>query len=249
MARAAQSTLIGVVILVAVVLVMAAAFMIYALSSLNRSAASASLAQVEAFMTNVADDVEASMYVPGTVLSYALPNTGYGVFNLISGYCSISINGTYYSSGALLYGLSPRLMSYPSGFIDVIRGGEANGLPSTVNESLLVFNPSAPLMSIVQFGYSNLYGVAYGTYVAMFPRMMIVNSGSSLYVYVPLINVKPSSLRTGLVINVTDVYAMTLTTRGNFTIGDSCGPFTSSTTIPGNTVVTFIFINITMTFR
>jgi hypothetical protein len=249
MAGLGESTLVGVVILIAVVLAMAAAFMIYAMGNFNRSAALASLAQAEAFMTNVADDVEASMYVPGTVLVYALPTTGYGVFNLVSGFCTISINGTTYGSGAVVYGVPPRLVSYQGGFIDVIRGGGANGLPSSTNESTIVLNPAAPLISIVQFGYGQLNGVTYGTYIAMFPRLMAISSGSNTYIYIPMINVKPSSFRTGLNINVTNVYTMTLPTKSSFTISDSCGPFNNSYTIPGGGVVTLVFINMTVTFR
>ena len=207
--RIGQSNIIGTVILITVVLIISAVFLVYAMGNFNRAAASAALAQVESFLTNVADDVEASMYVPGTVLVYPTPLTGYGSFNLIGKYCNYTI-GSYgnFTSGAIVYGIPPNLLSYPMKFINVIRGGYSSGLPSATVDNPIVNNSAAPLISIVQFGYGKVLGVNYGTYLVVFPRVMIVNNPPSAYIYVPVFSTvvnTASGSRATLIINVTSV--------------------------------------------
>lgn len=245
-----EASVISIVILTAVVLVLAAVYLAYSMGGLGKSAASGALSQVESFLVNVADDLEASMYIPGTVLSYPLPTSGYGSFNLIPAYCLVNISGLiYYQSGALVYGVPPRLISYPPSFIDVIRGGEANGLANPLNESLVVVNPSAPLISIVQLGYGNVDGVPYGTYLVLFPRILAIVSGQTAYIYIPLLNTVLTPYRTTLLINVTNIVSESLSPTSPISIVDSCGPFLSNTTLAGVTRVNVVVINATVTFR
>ncbi|WP_291766308.1 hypothetical protein [Caldivirga sp. UBA161] len=255
MVRVGQSNVIGVVILITVVLIISAVFLVYAMGNFNRAAASAALAQVESFLTNVADDVEASMYVSGTVLVYPTPSTGYGAFNLIDRYCNYSI-GSYgnFTSGAVVYGIPPNLLSYPAKFINVIRGGYSNGLPSAAVDAPIVNNSAAPLISIVQFGYGNVLGVAYGTYLVVFPRVMIIENPPSAYIYIPVFNTMPNTAlgsRATLIINVTDVEStvISLPSGSSVAVSGMCGGLSESITINGIDNIRIIIINMTITFR
>ncbi|ABW02694.1 hypothetical protein [Caldivirga maquilingensis] len=255
MSRIGQSNIIGVVILIAVVLIISSVFLIYAMGNFNKSAASAALSQVESFLTNVADDVEASMYVPGTVLVYPIPSTGYGAFNLINRYCNYTISGYgNFTSGALVYGIPPGLLSYPVNFIDVIRGGYGNGLPSAVVDSPIVNNSAAPLISIVQFGYGEVLGVSYGTYLVVFPRVMIVENPPNAYIYVPVFNpITNTALgsRTTLIINVTSVEStvISLPSGSSVTVSGECGDLSGLVTVNNLNSINIVIINMTITYR
>ncbi|MGC9137193.1 hypothetical protein [Caldivirga sp.] len=256
MPRVGQSNIIGTVILITAVLAISAVFLMYAMGNFNRAAASAALSQVESFLTNVADDVEASMYVPGTVLVYPVPSTGYGSFNLINGYCNYTIKGYgNFTSGAVVYGIPPGLLSYPVNFINVIRGGYGNGLPSTTIDNPIVNNSAAPLVSIVQFGYGKVLNVNYGTYLVVFPRVMIVENQPTAYVYVPVFNtvVNPSlSSRGTLIINVTSVKStiVSLPSGSSVTVSGLCGGGLGGLITIGNlNSINIIVINMTVTYR
>mgnify|MGYP001772777543 FL=1 len=253
--RPGQSEALGITILIAAVIVMAAAFMIYAMGNYGKSAASSALAQVEAFMTNVADDIEASMYMPGTVLVYPLPTSGYGSFNLLPGYCNVTIytaSGTIlsYLSGALIYGIPPSLISYTPGLVKVIRGSGEYGGPGAF--STYVLNPSAPLISILQFGYSRVnFGqstVSYGTYLIMFPRVLIVSGGNTTYVYLPIFSIIQSAQRNSLVVNISNISVVTMSGVSGLSLSNACGQFKGSVSASAQ-VLRLIVINITLTFR
>ncbi len=253
--RKGQNEVVTTVILIAVVLVLAAVFIIISMINFGKASASTSLSLAESFMTDVADDIEASMYNPGTVLVYPLPNTQYGMFNFINNYCTINVNGVTYYSGALIYGTPPNYASLPSGYIQVIRGSTSNGAYNIVSESTVIQNAAAPLISIVQYGTSTINGVSYGTYIALFPRVLVINESGNVYVYVPIIKVIPSGLRNELIVNITGIAVNTITGSPTspltVSITDNCIGISSPQPQPISNVLSLrvIVINVTMTFR
>lgn len=243
-----QSEVLATVILIAVVLVLAAVFIIISMINFSKASASTSLSLAESFMTNVADDLEASMYNPGTTLVYPLPATQYGVFNFIGDYCNVTVGGVTYNSGALIYGVPPGYNSLPSGYVQVVRGSLANGAYNAISESLIIENAAAPLISIVQFGASRVNGVSYGTYVVLFPRVLVINEASMAYVYIPVIKVVPSGLRSVLIVNVTGIYTYTISGGAKVSVSDVCGSLSSSLFVSADTL-RVVIVNVTMTFR
>jgi len=171
----------------------------------------------------------------------------------VNNYCTITINGIKYTSGALIYGTPPNYASLPSGYIQVIRGSSSNGAYNVINESTIIQNAAAPLISIVQYGTSTMNGITYGTYIALFPRVLVVDESSNVYVYIPIFNVIQSGLRNTLVVNITgiSVYTMYGTSISPLTvsISDTCGPLSKSLTINNVMNLRLVIINITMTFR
>jgi len=252
--RRGQNEVVTTVILITVVLILAAIFIIISMINFGKASASTSLSLAESFMTDVADDIEASMYNPGTVLVYPLSNTQYGMFNFVNNYCTITINGIEYTSGALIYGTPPNYASLPSGYIQVIRGSSSNGAYNVIKESTIIQNAAAPLISIVQYGTSTMNGITYGTYIALFPRVLVVDESNNVYVYIPIFNVIQSGLRNTLVVNITgiSVYTMYGTSISPLTvsISDTCGPLSKSLPPIKNVMnLRLVIINITMTFR
>ena len=252
--RRGQSEVVTTVILISVVLVLAAVFIIISMINFGKASASTSLSLAESFMTDVADDIEASMYNPGTVLVYPLPNTQYGIFNFISNYCQINVNGITYTTAALIYGVPPSYASLPSNYMEVIRGSQTNGAYNVIGESTIINNAAAPLMSIVEYGTKTINGVNYGLYVALFPRILVINQSNYVYVYVPIIKAVNSGLRNELIVNITGISVSTVYSSGlspiTVSVSDSClGLPTNQMNIQNVAVLRIVIINITMTFR
>ncbi len=205
MARKGISEAISEVILISAMLVLAAAFLVFASISFYRSAAASSISVMEAFFTNVADDIEASMYGPGTSLSYEVPST-YGSPMAIQNFCNGSIiigdsPPITFNTGSIIYSTPPNYYSLPAGYFQVIRGSLYGGEYSRNEISLLTDDPAAPLIAITMSGESGQYG----TYLAMFPRILLVKDGAILYIYVPMIKAIESSYGPRLDIYVSNV--------------------------------------------
>ncbi len=252
--RRGQNEVITTVILISIVLVLAAVFIIISMMNFGKASASTSLSLAESFMTDIADDIEASMYNPGTVLDYPLPGTQYGMFNFINNYCQVSVNGITYTTGALIYGAPPNYASLPSGYVEVIRGSQTNGAYSVISENTIINNAAAPLMSIVEYGTASINGVQYGLYVALFPRVLVVNQSNYVYVYIPIIKTVNSGFRNILVVNVTGISVSTVygssTSPITVSISDNCiGIPPNQLSISNVAVLRVVIINITMTFR
>jgi len=256
-----QGDVVTTVILISVVLVLAAIFVVIAMNNFARSGASTSLSLAESFLTNVADDVEASMYNPGTVLIYPLPSTQYGVYNVVNGYCNVTIVGPSvrfgYYSDAVIYGLPSNYYSMPSGYVKVVRGSLRNNAYSTTSIDTIVTNAAAPLISIVEYGGGKLGGYSYGMYAVLFPRVLVVNSTGVAYIYVPLFTVKGQGVRNSIVMNMTGIttYSINLTNPNvpvttGLSIVNTCGNTRTSVMLPATTsMVRVIVINVNIYFR
>ena len=252
--RRGQNEVVTTVILISVVLVLAAVFIIISMMNFGKASASTSLSLAESFMTDVADDIEASMYNPGTVLVYPLPSAQYGMFNFVSKYCQINVDGITYTASALIYGAPPNYASLPSNYIEVVRGSQANGAYNVISESTIINNAAAPLISIVEYGTTTINGVNYGLYVALFPRVLIINQSNYVYVYIPIIKAVNSGFRNELIVNITGISVSTIYGSSvspiTASVSDSClGLPTSQVSISNVAVLRVIVINITMTFR
>lgn len=255
--RRGQNEVITTVILITIVLILAAVFIIISMINFSKASSSTSLSLASSFFTDVADDLEASMYNPGTVLVYPVPQTQYGTYNTINDYCTFTL--TYsggsinFQSGAVLFGVPPGYLSLPQGYVQVIRGSTTNGAYSVNKENLIISNAAAPLISIVQFGTGSIDGVTYGTYIVLFPRVLVVSTPGGTYVYVPIINTVASGLRNTLVMNVTNIYVMTIpsstTSPLSITINGNCGPLSDSYSVSGVASLRIVVINVTATFR
>lgn len=224
MASRGQSEVLTTVILVSAVMALAAAFVVVSMRSFNSESSYYSITYVASFLTNVADDIDTYMTMPGTQLTYALPNTEYGVYNFVdAGDAHCTVNVTLggqaiitEESGVLIYGVPPSYYSMPVGFMYVWRGSNATGFP-TVNPRDLstvvrpkVFAPTGTVVSLVQLGYVEIGGLTYGTSLVMIPRVIAINgtgNGGVGYVFIPVFTGLsiPWVGRDTLIVNVTSV--------------------------------------------
>lgn len=217
--RRGQSDVLSIVILIAVIMVMSAIFIVFSMVQFGNEVSQSSIEYVASFLTNVADDIDTFMFVPGAVLTYQLPNTNYGTYNFMNSLCNITISTTSNNiinevSGGLIYGVPPTYFSLPPGFSNVWRGSTFNGVPTSSlrDLSLIVSYQTRILMgtsmAILQFGYGNFNGVNYGTYLVMVPRVMTINGTGPAgigYVYIPVLNLISNQGRGRLIISIQNI--------------------------------------------
>jgi hypothetical protein len=179
------SEALAVVIMVGVVLALAVVFIIVSGINMASASASVSLSQAETTLVNIAQDLNAAVMsgVPYYSLSYPLPTTQFGVYNIVRDYCKlvvVSNTGAVVwsvTSDAVVFGIPPNYLTMPSGFRKVLFG----------NDSLIFYNSSS-FFGVSQLGAGSLNGVSYGIYVVLYPRVGVVNvTSSSAYVFVPVI--------------------------------------------------------------
>jgi hypothetical protein len=187
------SEALAVVIMVGVVLALAVVFIIVSGINMASASASVSLSQAETTLVNIAQDLNAAVMsgVPYYSLSYPLPTTQFGVYNVVRDYCDLIVVNTTHAvvwsvtSDAVVFGIPPNYLTMPSGFRKVLFG----------NDSLIFNGTSSSFFGVSQLGAGSLNGVSYGTYVVLYPRVGVVNvnvtssdvASSSAYVFVPVI--------------------------------------------------------------
>ncbi|MGC8607809.1 MAG: hypothetical protein ACP5L5_09655 [Vulcanisaeta sp.] len=236
------SEVLSLVLVLGIVLVLSAIFVLIAGFNFASASASTSLAQAQTFFVDVAQDLNAAIMngVQNYALSFPRPTTQFGVYGALPNYCKlIVVNTTHavvdtYSSGAILFGVSPSYLSLPSGFSESLFS----------NCGSLIFNSvSSSFFAVCKFGAGNLNGVSYGAYLVLFPRVGVFSSGSTYYIYVPIMNVIfDSSLRGLFFANVT---SWSYTTINNpLYITYSCGSVTSSYSLNGASKIEIVLIKI-----
>ncbi len=239
--RAGQSDVLSTVILITVIMVLSAIFMVFSMVQFGNEVSQSSIGYVVSFLTNVADDVDTFMFVPGAVLTYQLPNTNYGTYNFIESananctvlvYTGLNQKLIDVASGELIYGVPPNYFSLPPGEYSVWRGSTINGIPtSSFNDfSLIVSYKSSVLMgtsmAVLQFGYGNIDGINYGTYIVLVPRVMIINgtgpNGIS-YVYIPVLNLISDQGRSKLIISIRNISSQSvILNNGEVKVSEIC---------------------------
>ena len=192
------SEALAVVIMVGVVLALAVVFIIVSGINMASASASVSLSQAETTLVNIAQDLNAAVMsgVPYYSLSYPLPTTQFGVYNVVRDYCDLIVVNTTHAvvwsvtSDAVVFGIPPNYLTMPSGFHKVLFS----------NDSLIFNGTSSSFFGVSQLGARSLNSVSYGTYVVLYPRVGVV----SAYVFVPVIVVRFNpALPNLLVANVT----------------------------------------------
>jgi hypothetical protein len=188
------SEALAVVIMVGVVLALAVVFIIVSGVNMASASASVSLSQAETTLVNIAQDLNAAVMsgVPYYSLSYPLPTTQFGVYNVVRDYCDLIVVNTTHAvvwsvtSDAMVFGIPPNYLTMPSGFHKVLFS----------NDSLIFNGTSSSFFGVSQLGAGSLGGVSYGTYVVLYPRVGVVNATSSdvvsssayvAYVFVPVV--------------------------------------------------------------
>jgi len=204
------SEVVAVVIMIGVVLALAVVFIIVSGVNMAAASASVSLSQAETTFANIAQDLNAAVMsgAPYYSLSYPLPATRFGVYNVVRGYCRLVVVNTTHAvawsvtSDAVVFGVPPNYLSLPSGFRKVLFG----------NDSLIFNNTSSSFFGVSQLGAGSLNGVSYGTYVVLYPRVGVVKvnatssdmASSIAYVFVPVIVARFNpALPNLLIVNVT----------------------------------------------
>jgi hypothetical protein len=186
MRRLGLSEALAVVIMVGVVLALAVVFIIVSGINMASASASVSLSQAETTLVNIAQDLNAAVMsgVPYYSLSYPLPTTQFGVYNVVRDYCDLIVMNTTHAvvwsvtSDAVVFGIPPNYLTMPSGFHKVLFS----------NDSLIFNGTSSSFFGVSQLGAGSLNSVSYGTYVVLYPRVGVVNvTSSSAYVFVPVI--------------------------------------------------------------
>ena len=258
--RSGQSDVLSTVILIAVIMTVSAIFIVFSMEQFGNEVSQSSIEYVASFLTNVADDIDTFMFVPGAILTYQLPNTNYGTYNFVNSpnaHCVVFINTTSgnvilsKTSGELVYGVPPTYFSLPPRLGSVWRGSTTNGVPTSSlnNFSLIVGYRTKILMgtsiAVLQFGNNYLNGVDYGTYLVMVPRVMVVNgtgpSGIG-YVYIPVLNLVSNQGRGKLIINILNISSQSMVlNNGELRINETCYfgngiTNSSSATVFGNTI-------------
>jgi len=242
MASRGQSEVLTAVILVSAIMALAAVFLVISMRSFNSESSYYSITYVASFLSNVADDIDTYMMMPGTQLTYALPNTEYGVYNFVNtgdAHCTVSVALSGQTiiteeSGVLIYGVSPSYYSMPSGFMYVWRGSNAIGFP-TVNprdlSTVVVpksFAPTGTVVSLVQLGYGEINGLTYGSSLVMIPRVIAMNgtsNGGVGYVYIPVFTElsTPSVGRGTLIVKVISVSSSSVNNpTGELKVVETC---------------------------
>jgi hypothetical protein len=181
MRRLGLSEALAVVIMVGVVLALAVVFIIVSGINMASASASVSLSQAETTLVNIAQDLNAAVMsgVPYYSLSYPLPTTQFGVYNVVRDYCDLIVVNTTHAvvwsvtSDAVVFGIPPNYLTMPSGFRKVLFS----------NDSLIFNGTSSSFFGVSQLGAGSLNSVSYGTYVVLYPRVGVV----SAYVFVPVI--------------------------------------------------------------
>ncbi|WP_069806894.1 hypothetical protein [Vulcanisaeta thermophila] len=250
-----QSEVLSTVILVATILTISAIFLALSMMNMVRTSTYYSITYVASFLTNIADDLDTFMLSPGTVLTYPLPKTGTGVFNTVSNECTITITtgGTEIlreESAALVYGVPPNQYSLPSNYAYVWRGTNKQGYPvTTTNQLSLVLKPSGytpmgTITTVIQYGYGQVDGIAYGTYIILIPRVLVL-TGPINYVYIPTIHTILNTGRNTLYIKIITISSTSITLNQPMEITENCNNETSTATVPPGTTY-IININIGM---
>ncbi|WP_243665423.1 hypothetical protein [Vulcanisaeta sp. JCM 16159] len=197
MSRGLSET-ISMVIMMGVVIALGLIFYIIVGINFGKASASVSVSQVETLFDNIATDLDSALSspIPSNVLSYPVFMTNYGTYNVVPSFCNLTINGaTVYSSGGVIFGVSPSYGSMPSGYINVLLG----------NKSLIAVNGSSNLFNVVFYGASTISGVTYGEFIALYPRVAVFTMGGDQYeLMVPVLigRFKPN-LSNLIVFNVT----------------------------------------------
>ncbi|WP_054853187.1 hypothetical protein [Vulcanisaeta distributa] len=219
MARGLSET-ISMVIMMGVVIALGLIFYIIVGINFGKASASVSVSQVETLFDNIATDLDSALSspIPSNVLSYPVFMTNYGTYNVVSSFCNLTINGTtVYSSGGVIFGIPPSYGSMPSGYINVLLG----------NRSLIAVNESSNLFNVVFYGASTISGVAYGEFIALYPRVAVFTMGGGQYeLLVPvLVGRFRSSLSNLLVFNVTYPISINYNynSPGTYVINYTCG--------------------------
>ncbi|BDR93301.1 hypothetical protein [Vulcanisaeta souniana] len=219
MSRGLSET-ISMVIMMGVVIALGLIFYIIVGINFGKASASVSVSQVETLFDNIATDLDSALSspMPSNVLSYPVFMTNYGTYNVAPSFCNLTINGiTVYSSGGVVFGVSPGYGSMPSGYINVLLG----------NRSLIVANESSNLFNVVFYGASTVSGVTYGEFIALYPRVVVFTMSNGQYeLLVPvLIGRFNPSLSNLLVFNVT--YPISVNYNydrpGTYVINYTCG--------------------------
>lgn len=266
--RRGQSDVLSIVILIAVIMVVSAIFIVFSMVQFGNEVSQSSIEYVASFLTNVADDIDTFMFVPGAVLTYQLPNTNYGTYNFMGSLCNITISTASnniineVTGGGLVYGVPPTYFSLPPGFSNVWRGSTFNGvLTSSLSDfSLIVSYQTRVLMgtsmAVLQFGYGNFNGVNYGTYLVMVPRVMAINGTGPAgigYVYIPVLDLISNQGRGRLIISIQNISSQSIVLRNGGILkvsevcyfGNGVKPISSSAVVLGNTVyVTIVQIGV-----
>jgi len=212
------SEALAVVIMVGVVLALAVVFIIVSGINMASASASVSLSQAETTLVNIAQDLDAAVMsgVPYYSLSYPLPTTQFGVYNVVRDYCNLTIvydkDRWSVTSDAVVFGIPPNYLTMPSGFHKVLFG----------NDSLIFNDTSSSFFGVSQLGAGSLDGVSYGTYVVLYPRVGVVNDT----VFVPVIVARFNpALPNLLVANVTLPRVVFKSQQYlNYTLKYACGP-------------------------
>jgi len=215
------SEALAVVIMVGVVLALAVVFIIVSGVNMASASASVSLSQAETTLVNIAQDLDAAVMsgVPYYSLSYPLPTTQFGVYNVVRDYCNLTIvydkDRWSVTSDAVVFGIPPNYLTMPSGFHKVLFG----------NDSLIFNDTSSSFFGVSQLGAGSLDGVSYGTYVVLYPRVGVVNDT----VFVPVIVARFNpALPNLLVANVTLPRVVFKSQQSqqylNYTLKYACGP-------------------------
>jgi len=215
------SEALAVVIMVGVVLALAVVFIIVSGINMASASASVSLSQAETTLVNIAQDLDAAVMsgVPYYSLSYPLPTTQFGVYNVVRDYCNLTIvydkDRWSVTSDAVVFGIPPNYLTMPSGFHKVLFG----------NDSLIFNDTSSSFFGVSQLGAGSLDGVSYGTYVVLYPRVGVVNDT----VFVPVIVARFNpALPNLLVANVTLPRVVFKSQQSqqylNYTLKYACGP-------------------------
>jgi len=217
------SEALAVVIMVGVVLALAVVFIIVSGINMASASASVSLSQAETTLVNIAQDLNAAVMsgVPYYSLSYPLPATQFGVYNVVRDYCDLIVVNTTHAvvwsvtSDAVVFGIPPNYLTMPSGFHKVLFG----------NDSLIFNDTSSSFFGVSQLGAGSLDGVSYGTYVVLYPRVGVVNDT----VFVPVIVARFNpALPNLLVANVTLPRVVFKSQQSqqylNYTLKYACGP-------------------------
>ena len=218
------SEALAVVIMVGVVLALAVVFIMVSGINMASASASVSLSQAETTLVNIAQDLDAAVMsgVPYYSLSYPLPTTQFGVYNVVRDYCNLTIvydkDRWSVTSDAVVFGIPPNYLTMPSGFHKVLFG----------NDSLIFNDTSSSFFGVSQLGAGSLDGVSYGTYVVLYPRVGVVNDT----VFVPVIVARFNpALPNLLVANVTLPRVVFKSQQSqqylNYTLKYACGPIQS----------------------
>ncbi|GGP22125.1 hypothetical protein GCM10007981_16930 [Thermocladium modestius] len=236
--RRGISESISVVIIMAVVLALIGVMLYVATYYFSNSASSSGISLAESFLINVADDMDTIAFHTGIDRVYYIPSTPYGVMNWLPNYCVYNLSGLVFKDGAVIYGTPPNYYSMPSGFVQVLRG---DGEPVSTS-------PSSVMFQVIQYGEDTLGGETYGTYLALYPRPIIIGNNTN-YVYIYMASsMGGGSGRTIMSINVTDT-SVVLLGKGSYPLKATCGSETAEYKVTSFGSLYVVYSNYTVTMR